>query len=68
MLYDEREKQSKVLKKVIEEKVKKMNGNLVNSNIPLLNASRFELTHDDILEQIDAKGKRGGKRLTKMNH
>lgn len=57
-----------MLKKVIEEKVKKMNGNLVNSNIPLLNASRFELTHDDILEQIDAKGKRGGKRLTKMNH
>ena len=26
-----------------------------------------ELTHDGILEQIDAKGKRGGRRLMKMN-
>ncbi len=27
-----------------------------------------ELTHDSILEQIDAKGKRGGRRLTKLNN
>lgn len=44
-----------------------MNGDLFNSNIPSLNVSKLELTHDEILEQIDAKGKRGGRRLTKMN-
>lgn len=34
---------------------------------PVMNGSRYELTHDEILEQIDAKGKRGGRRLTKMS-
>jgi len=34
---------------------------------PVMNGSGYEMTHDEILEQIDAKGKRGGRRLTKMN-
>jgi hypothetical protein len=66
LLYDEREKQLRVFKKIIEEKIRKIRGDAM---VPVESNSlpEVELTHDDILEKIDAKGKRGGRRLTRQS-